>query len=348
MAYTTIDKHTAYFNSIAYAGTSSGAKAVTGVGHQPDMIWFKQRDATRSWVMINSVRGVGKALASDGEAAEQTNANYLASFDSDGFTTGSTQDNGTNTNGGTYAAYCWKAGTTSGIDATGADITPTSYSMNATSGISIINYTGNGTDGAKIAHGLGAIPELMIIKRLSNSNYWAVFHKSDVTDYLVFGTTAAFSDAPIWKDTMPTSIYYQTDNSGSVNASGDQMTAWCFKSIPGFSKIGSYLGNGNADGNFVYTGFKPAFIMIKYASGGGTGPWNIYDNKSKGYNAENDYVQANTTSSENSDGNQLDILCNGFKFRSNDGDSNTSGGTYIYYAVGQTLVGSNGIPAVAN
>ena len=156
-----------HYKTITYAGTGSGAKVVTGVGFQPDFTWFKQYDATRSWVQIDSVQGVSKAVSSDGDAAQQSNANYLASFDSDGFTTGATQDNGTNTSGGNYVSYSWKAGTTSGLATNGSTtITPSSYSFNQTTGISIITYAGNGTSGAKLAHGLGQVPAVFFVKFL--------------------------------------------------------------------------------------------------------------------------------------------------------------------------------------
>ena len=348
MAYSTIDKSTDFFNTVLYTGNGtaigSSGNAITGVGHQPDLVWIKSRTTGEEHVITDSIRGTTKTIKPNSTAAEYTSAEGLNTFGSDGFTVGNSDQ--FNTNSENYVSWNWKAGTTSGINTTGADITPSAYSMNATSGISIIKYTGNGTDGAKIAHGLGAVPEMMIIKRLDNSNYWAVYHKSDNTDYLVFNASDAMSDAPIWKDTAPTSVYYQTDNSGSVNASGDNLVAYCFKSVTGYSKIGSYIGNGNADGTFVYTGFKPAYILIKKTSA--TDHWVVMDNKRQGYNFDNELLLPSDTRVEEDGASYgVDILSNGFKCRTTDGWTNASGQSYIYMAFGQSLVGSNNIPCTA-
>ena len=339
MAYTTINKSTDYFNTKLYTGNSS-TQALTGIGFQPDFVWTKPR-VTGGHFLSDSIRGGTKIVQSADTGAESTRSNHIQSFDSDGFTLGA--DGTSNNNGDATVAWNWKAGTTSGINTTGADITPSSYSMNATSGISIIKFTGNGVDGAKIAHGLGAVPELIISKRLENSNYWAVYHKLDVTDYLVLNTDAAYSDAPLWKDTVPTSVYYTVDASTSVNAT-DTLVAYCFKSVPGYSKIGSYTGNGNADGTFVYTGFKPAFVMVKRSSG--AQGWVIWDNKRPGYNLTNQSLTANENGAEET-GRTFDMLSNGFKIRDTNTATNYSGSTYIYMAFGQSLVGSNGVTAKA-
>ena len=329
-----------YFNTKLYTGTGS-SNALTGVGFQPDIVWIKERDGTNNHNLFDSVRGAGKLLKTDNDTAEGTTSEGVKSFDSDGFTCGT--NSSLNGNGQSFVSWNWKAGTTSGINTTGADITPSSYSMSATSGISIIKYTGNGTDGAKIAHALGDVPEMMIIKRLDNSNYWAVFQESDVTDYLVFNTSAAFSDAPIWKDTAPTSVYYQTDNSGSVNASGDNLVAYCFKSIKGFSHIGTYRGNGNADGPFCYTGFRPAFLLAKCSSttSGGAGNWYIFDSKRAGYNIANYSSKVNDSDAEATSA-YLDLLSNGFKIRNAAADLNGSGTNMIYLAFSEfPVVSSN-------
>jgi len=217
--------------------------------------------------------------------------------------------------------------------------------MSSTAGISIIKFTGDGVDGAKIAHGLGAVPELIISKRLENSNYWAVYHKKENNYYLVLNTTAGFSNAPLWKDTYPTSVYYQVDSSTSVNPSGETVVAYFFRSITGFSKVGDYNGNGNADGTFVYTGFKPAFIMIKRTDSAAS--WVMFDSKRLGYNIANYQLYSNSTSAE---GNNafIDINSNGFKCRTNHADVNNSSGTYIYMAFAESpIVSSNSIPGVA-
>jgi hypothetical protein len=343
MAYTTISKHTDYFNTVTWTGTGY-TNNITGVGHQPDMTWIKKRNGTTWHNLYDAVRGVTKAIIPNETDAEGTRATGLTAFGSDGFTVGA--DNNANANGDTYVGWNWKAGTTSGINTTGADITPSSYSMSSTAGISIIKFTGNGTDGAKIAHGLGAVPEMIISKRLENANYWAVYHKMDNTDYLVLDTNAAYSDAPIWKDSDPTSVYYQTDNSNSVNPSSETVVAYCFKSVPGFSKIGAYTGNGSSSTPmFVYTGFKPKFVMVKNTSQ--TDDWFIHDDKRDGYNDDNEYLFASIPNAEGTNTNRIRFLSNGFSVPTTDKSHNVNGNVYAYMAFGQSLVGSNNVPCTA-
>ena len=348
MAYTTIDKSTDYFNTKLYNQNATGSHAITGVGHQPDLLWFKDRSSgSRNHRIVDAVRGVGKLLKVDGTSAENTEADTLTSFDSDGFTLGAdANDYGLNgDNGNSTVAWSWKAGTTSGITTTGADITPSSYSMSATSGISIIKFTGNGVDGAKIAHGLGAVPEMIISKRLENSNYWAVFHKLDNTDYFVLNTNDASSDAPLWKDTNPTSVYYQTDNSNSVNPTNETVVAYCFKSVTGFSKIGSYTGTNGL--NFIYTGFKPKWCMFKRKDSGDN--WKILDSERSTFNIMNETLSADTSSAEGTESDvYVDFLSNGIRLDGSNGAINASGGTYIFMAFAEApLVGSNNVPCTA-
>ena len=346
MAYTAINKSTDYFSTKLYTGTGADNNAITGIGHQPDWVWIKSRSGTHSagvheW--YDSVRGTGKMISSNQTNAEATGTNRLKSFDSDGFTLGDhNQINGGSTN---YVSWSWKAGTTSGITTTGADITPSYYSMSATSGISIIKFTGNGVDGAKIAHGLGAVPEMIISKRLENSNYWAVFHKLDNTDYFVLNTNDASSDAPLWKDTNPTSVYYQTDNSNSVNPTNETVVAYCFKSVTGFSKIGSYTGTNGL--TFIYTGFKPKWCMFKRKDSGDN--WKILDSDRSTFNIMNETLSADTSSAEGTESDvYVDFLSNGIRLDGSNGAINASGGTYIYMAFAEApLVGSNNVPCTA-
>ena len=349
-AYTTIDDPSAYFKVQLYTGTgSSNAQtfADTDTDMQPDMVWIKSRSDAFNHMLYDSVRGVTKHLKPDGTNAEATDANSLTAFGSDGFTVGSNTD--LNNSSDTYVAWCWKAGTTSGITTTGADITPGAYSFNTTSGISIIKYEGNGTDGTNVAHALGAVPHMIICKRLENANYWAVYHHKNTsapnTDYLVLNTTAATGDAGIWKDTDPTSVYFRTDNSTSVNASGEDMVAYLFTSIQGYSKFGSYTGNGNADGPFVYTGFRPALVIIKNTAASQN--WTMNDNKRLGYNPDNNILFPNTTGADHT-GDNIDLLSNGFKIRWDDGVNNTSGENFIYMAWAEApFVNSSGVPCNA-
>ncbi len=350
-AYTTIDDPSAYFKVQLYTGTGSSHAVSfndTDTNMQPDMVWIKQRSDTNDHNLFDAVRGTGKLIRPNGTNAEGDTSEGVKSFDSDGFTCGT--NSSLNGSTSTYVAWCWKAGTTSGITTTGANITPSAYSMNATSGISIIKYEGNGTDGTNTAHALGAVPHVIICKRLENSNYWAVYHHKNTsapnTDYLVLNATDATSDAGLWKDTDPTSVYFRHDNSTSVNANGEDMVAYLFTSIQGFSKFGKYTGNVNADGVFIYLGFKPALFIVKET--GNAEPWVMYDNRRGDYgnaNPNDQHLVASGTAVESS-GTAIDFLSNGVKIRSNAGHLNE--GDYIYMAWAETpFVNSNGVPCNA-
>nr|ANO58223.1 hypothetical protein [uncultured Alphaproteobacteria bacterium]ANO58412.1 hypothetical protein [uncultured Alphaproteobacteria bacterium] len=349
-AFTTIDDPSAYFKVQLYTGTGSSHAVTfndTDTDMQPDMVWLRYRNAVKNHYLFDSIRGATKNLAPNDTDAEGTDANTLTAFGSDGFTVGTS--GAINTSSGLNVAWCWKAGTTSGITTTGANITPSAYSFNATSGFSIIKYEGNGTNGTNTAHALGAVPHMMIIKRLENANYWAVYHHKSHADpedyYLVLNENYARGDAGIWKDTPPTSVYFRHDNSTSVNANGEDMIAYLFTSIQGYSKFGGYTGNGNADGTFVYTGFRPAFVMIKNAES--TQNWTMNDNKRLGYNVDNNILFPNHTGAENT-GDNIDLLSNGFKIRWTDSVNNTSGETYVYAAFAEApFVNSNGVPCNA-
>ena len=350
-AYTTIDDPSAYFKVQLYTGTGSSHAVSfndTDTNMQPDMVWIKQRSDTNDHNLFDAVRGTGKLIRPNGTNAEGDTSEGVKSFDSDGFTCGT--NSSLNGSTSTYVAWCWKAGTTSGITTTCANITPSAYSMNATSGISIIKYEGNGTDGTNTAHALGAVPHVIICKRLENSNYWAVYHHKNTsapnTDYLVLNATDATSDAGLWKDTDPTSVYFRHDNSTSVNANGEDMVAYLFTSIQGFSKFGKYTGNVNADGVFIYLGFKPALFIVKET--GNAEPWVMYDNRRGDYgnaNPNDQHLVASGTAVESS-GTAIDFLSNGVKIRSNAGHLNE--GDYIYMAWAETpFVNSNGVPCNA-
>ena len=350
-AYTTIDDPSAYFKVQLYTGTGSSHAVSfndTDTNMQPDMVWIKQRSDTNDHNLFDAVRGTGKLIRPNGTNAEGDTSEGVKSFDSDRFTCGT--NSSLNGSTSTYVAWCWKAGTTSGITTTGANITPSAYSMNATSGISIIKYEGNGTDGTNTAHALGAVPHVIICKRLENSNYWAVYHHKNTsapnTDYLVLNATDATSDAGLWKDTDPTSVYFRHDNSTSVNANGEDMVAYLFTSIQGFSKFGKYTGNVNADGVFIYLGFKPALFIVKET--GNAEPWVMYDNRRGDYGNANpidQHLVASGTAVESS-GTAIDFLSNGVKIRSNAGHLNE--GDYIYMAWAETpFVNSNGVPCNA-
>jgi hypothetical protein len=352
MAYTTINKSTDHFNTKLYSGNGS-TNAVTGIGFAPNFVWLKERTSTSSHVLGNTIQGTGKRLSSNTTDAEASLANIFTSFDSDGFTHGA--DNGVNESGQTYVSWNWKAGTTSGISTDSySTITPTSYSFNATNGFSIVKYNGNGTAGAGVPHGLGVAPKMVWVKNLaSGSTGWYVYHKSigAGNTLALNGNDGAGANNTVWNgyNTDATNFYLGT-NTG-VNDNGTAHIAYCFAEKTGYSKIGKYKGNGSTDGTFVYTGFKPAFVLIKRTSG--TDGWILYDTKRETFNVHNLALDPSSNASENdqSSYNTIDIISNGFKCRGGSSGSGTgtnqSGGSYIYMAFGQSLVGSNNVPCTA-
>ena len=348
MAYTTINKSTDYMNTKLYSGTGA-IQTVSGVGFEPSWIWTKSRTNAGNHQVTDQVRGLTKYIRPNAANAEDTKTNAITAVNSDGFVLGADSSNDINASGQNYASWNWKANG-QGSSNTDGSINTTYTSVNTTSGFSIIQYTGNGSSGATIGHGLGVVPKVVIVKLTSGSGYdWGVYHASlgNTKNLRLNLTDAEATSTAFWNDTTPSSSLVTLGNNATVNGSGSTYIAYCFAEKQGYSKFGSYVGNGFANGTFVYTGFKPAFVMSKYASGGGTGSWHMYDNKRKGYNTENDYVQANTTSNENSDTDQVDLLSNGFKWRANGSETNTNGGTFIYMAFGQPIVGTNDIPANA-
>ena len=346
MAYTTINKSTDHFNTKLYTGTGA-ENAVTGVGFQPDFTWLKNRATTNHHTLFDAVRGANKVIYSNLDAIQYTVTQELKSFDSDGFTVGT--EASANGSGNGIVSWNWKAGG-AGSSNTDGSITST-VSANTTSGFSIVKWTGTSAN-ATIGHGLGAVPKMIIIKSLANTSYWMVYHSSlgnNSEIYLNRGDYGASASSTAWQDTDPTSsVFYVGGGSGDgVNVSGDYI-AYCFAEKTGFSKFSSYIGNGNADGPMIYTGFKPAFIMTKRAVGG-TDSWFINDIARATYNPSQQYMRPNETSAEGtSTAHQIDILSNAFKIRSTDTAYNTSGNTYIFMAFAEApLVGSNNVPCTA-
>ena len=340
MAYTTIDKPTDYFNTITYSGNAS-TQSITGVGFQPDLNWTKGRNVGTFHMLTDAVRGATKVLQSNTTTAEQTFASGLTSFNSDGFTAGNSDDINGNYN---YASWNWKAGTTSGITQGGASITPSSYSINATAGFSIIKWQGTNTN-ATIPHGLGATPKMIIIRRLESTSDWVVYHSSvGNTSRLVLNSTGASSaNSTFFNNTSPTSTTFSVGSDGGSNGSTDNYIAYCFAEKQGYSKFGSYVGNGNADGTFVYTGFKPAFVIQKRTDG--TGNWHMFDNKRDVDNVVEKRLWSNLGSAEPSSLATLDFISNGFKWRDNTSGWNGSGTSNIYMAFAENpFVGSNFVP----
>jgi hypothetical protein len=340
MAYTTINKSTDYFNTKLYTGNGS-TNAITGVNFQPDWTWLKRRDTADSHALYDAVRGVTKRLESNGTGAEGTKSAGLTTFGTDGFTLGN--DTQANTSGGTYASWNWKANGAGSANTDGS--INSTVSANTTSGFSIVSFTGTGSN-ATVGHGLGVAPKFIIVKCLSHASEWIVYY-GDATDYLKFNEdNATADDSTRWNDTAPTNSVFSLGTQGDINTSGRTYIAYCFAEKKGYSKIGSYTGNGNNDGTFVYTGFKPAWVMVKRTDGSAN--WNMYDNKRIGYNPLNYFLYPNLSDAEDTSNPQwLDLHSNGFKLRNTSAIANTSGGSYIYMAFGQSLVGSNNVPCTA-
>ena len=328
MAYTDIDKPSDYFNTKIFSGDNSANNSVTGVGFQPDFIWFKNRNAANDHALVNSVRG-RKSVSTNNANAELTlNADKdFQSFDSDGFTVDVVEQlNSFNKSGDSLVSWNWKESATAGFD--------------------IVAYTGNATN-RTISHSCGSAVKMIITKSRAGNN-WFVYHESmGNTDMIKLNqTNAKETKAAIWNSTSPTSSVFSLGTDNDANESGVNFIAYCFADVQGFSKVsGSYTGNGNADGTFVYTGFKPAWVMVKKSSA--TNNWVIQDNKRNPHNMMTEFLMANVSDAE-STGLNFDFLSNGFKLRSASGGTNTSGATYIYMAFAeQPFVTSSGVPATA-
>ena len=345
MAYTTVNKSTDYFNTKLYTGNGS-TQSITGVGFQPDLVWIKDRDATNSNPIYDVIRGATKRLQSDTSDAESTKSNGLTSFDSDGFSVGSAGQN--NANGDNIVAWNWLADNTSGSSNTDGSITST-VSANTTAGFSIVQYTGNSTSGATVGHGLGVVPKLIIVKTTARAGNWVMYHNTlGATKYMELNNAATVgTSTAAFNDTEPNSSVFSLGSWSNTNDNGYGMIAYCFAEKPGYSKFGSYTGNGSTDGPFVYTGFKPAFLLIKSSSYPGN--WLLYDNKREIQNITSGTpVNANEANPESTATNYaIDFLSNGFKLRNNNGNIQNNNETMFYMAFGQSLVGSNNVPCTA-
>jgi hypothetical protein len=359
MAYTTIDDPSAHFNTLLYTGNGTTGQSLTYDGNsnlQPDWLWNKvvsEADSHASW---DSSRGITKILYPNLDLDEDTNGNNnIVSLDTNGVTVGGNQQYA-NHDGATQVSWGWRANggtlTTNDASATGVGSIDSQYQANTTAGFSIVLYTGTGSIGS-IAHGLGAVPSWMLVKNRTKSagESWLNYHQkltsAPETEYILTNNTAATQDNDIaWNDTAPTSTVFTVKNDDSTNDSGESFIAYIFAEKQGFSKFGEYRGNGNADGAFVYTGFKPAWLMIKVYSGN-TGGWDMYDNKRGSYNGQISMLQANATAAQ-ATSDQVDFLSNGFKIRSTSGNQNGSGNKHIYFAFAESpFVTSKGTPTTA-
>ena len=320
MAYTTIDKPSDYFNTKLYTG-NGGTQSITGVGFQPDWVWYKNRSASANHGLFDAVRGATKLIQSNNTGAEQT-VSGVTSFNSDGFGIGADSDG--NGNGNNIVAWNWKKSATAGFD--------------------IVSFTTSGDD-ENFSHSLGVKPELIIFKARASSGNWAVIGEFAETTfnnkYMVLNLTDAQGSDGSYSN--PTASQFSTSNNVAVDSTH---IAYLFRSVQGFSKIGTYTGNGSTDGTFVYTGFKPAFVIVKGISGALN--WTMVDNKRDPFNDNStNYLHPNTSGDEGV-GLNFDFLSNGFKLRSNSSPTNGSGVSYIYMAFAENpFVTSTGIPTTA-
>ena len=352
MAYTDIDKPSDYFNTVLHSGDNSSPEPISGFGFQPDWVWTKCRTAAYSHSISDSVRGANKTIRSDNTSLQVSDDAYgnLTAFNSDGFTatTGSSSINYYNQSGQTYVNWGWKAGTsfTNDASSTGIGSIDSAGSFNNDSGFSIVSYTGTGSAGT-IKHGLNSVPSMIIIKVLTNTaNDWVVYHQATGNNKSTFlnGTNAVSSNA-FMNNTTPTSSVFSVDGSNYSSGSSRNYIAYCFVEKKGYSKFGSYTGNGSANGPFNYLGFKPAWLVIKRTDS--TGNWHMFDNKRNPHNVVGQNLYANITQVEGTD-NTCDFLSNGFKLTASSNSRNGSGNSYIYMAFAENpFTTSTGVPATA-
>ena len=340
MAYTTIDNPALFFETLTWTGDGTSPRTLSGLQFQPDWVWGKRRDDAAGHNIFDSVRTAGsdKNVQSNSNGTEGSGSpgsyGYLSAFTSDGFTvTAGSSDNAYwNNNTATYVSWNWLAG---GATSSNGDGSITSnVSVNSTSGFSIVSYVGGGASSATVGHGLGATPAMIIIKNRQNDPEWRVWHQdlSGSTYKVSFNSTGAQdSSSTVFNGQSSTTFTVGSDP--SVSGSGNNIIAYCFKEVKGYSKFGGYTGNGNADGTFVYTGFRPAFVMTKRTDS--TSGWIIRDNKRDTFNPSQTSLYPNATTADDTSGGAsyyLDFLSNGFKFRGSGTAFNASSGSYIYMA----------------
>ena len=341
MSYTNgLDKPSDYFTTKLYAGNDSG-QSIT-MDFAPNWVWIKDRGGADPHGAYDSVRGALKQIRVNLTNAERTLAGSLTSFNSDGFTVGN--DDGTNDNGHNFVSWNWKAGTsfTNDASATGIGTVDSVGSFNNDAGFSIVKFTADGNN-LTAKHGLSSIPKMIITKNLSISKDWSVYHSSLGAGKSIFLNTTAVADADntYWNNTAPTSttLSYGT---WSGNNNGNEIIAYCFEEKQGYSKFGSYVGNGNNDGTFIYTGFKPALVIAKSTTS--ANDWVIFDNKRDTFNVTQHKLYPSASDGEATSENDLDFLSNGFKLR----QSGVGTNTFIYMAIASNpFVTSTGVPATA-
>jgi len=342
MAYTTIDDPSAYFHTQLYTGTGSELSVTNNANagdFKPDWIWIKQRNATTDHGMFDSTRGVTKNLKTNKTDTESTEVQSVKTFNTDGFTLGTSGDY--NGSSDTHVAWQWKAnGGTTSTDTNGA--VDSTVQANTTAGFSIVTWTSAGS--TNVGHGLGVAPNLIIIKARNAAENWLVGSDEIVwTKRIRLNLTDASANSSAFGQAPTSSIFYCSPANASYN-----YVAYCFAEKQGYSKFGSYTGNGNADGTFVYTGFKPAWIMTKRTDANNEA-WNIQDNKRSPFNVQDNFIQTDSDAEGSAGGTGIwDALSNGFKLRQNLSSTNNSGSNYIYMAFAESpFVSSKGVPTTA-
>jgi hypothetical protein len=334
-----------YFNAVTYSGSASN-QAIT-VGFQPDFLWIKRRNGANDHNLYNAIVGLtGNYLVSNSAGAENSNNNRIVATSSTGFTVG-TGSADTNGSGNTYVAWAWDAGGT-GSSNTAGSITST-VSANPSAGFSIATYTGNGTSGATIGHGLGVAPAFAIFKSRNASRDWLVYHQSlGATKGIYLSLQiASETDAGFFNNTSPSSTLMTIGNNSAINVGGQTQVAYFFSEVEGYSKFGSYIGNTSTDGVFIYTGFRPAFVLIKLQNA--SGHWCMYDSTRYPRNPITHRLYASGADAETNAGTpDIDFVSNGFKLRTSEAYSNNSSYTYIFAAFAEHPTGgANVSPATA-
>ena len=332
---------TAHFNATAYTGNGSSGHSITNDANsgnfQPDMLFIGPRSNGDNHVMWDVARGVTQRLKINEDSAEDTDGTAQLTFETDGFDLDTTDPN-FNGSGRTYVAWQWKTQGGAGSSNTDGSINTTTTSLNSTSKFSVSTYTGTGSN-ATIGHGLGTAPTVVWIKRRDSSAGWAVYHSglASTSKYLKLNNTdAEASSSSYWNTTAPTSSVISIGTDDAVNASSGTYVAYAFAEVEGYSKFSKFTGNGSTDGAFIYTGFKPACVIIKRFNS--TGDWVIIDNQRVGLNPDNNDLDINNKDGEGTN-DYIDILANGFKCRSSDSNVNADSSTYVVMAFAEMPFG---------
>ena len=315
-----------YFEANLWTGNGS-SQSISSYEFAPDWVWIKERNSTSSHYLVDTVRGANLFLQSNSSVADTSNTVNVTSFDSNGFSLG---DGGTtNQNNNTFVGWAWLAGGSASSNEDGN--LASSVSANQKAGFSIVSYTGTGS-ATTIGHGLSSAPEFMLVKNRDDaSKNWVVQVTALGNNYLELNkTNDSFSSSAYFNNTAPTSSVFSVGTVGSTNASGDDFIAYCLHSVEGYSKMGAYTGNGNTEGQYIYTGFRPAYVLIKQSSANGNN-WSVHDNKRDVDNVVNTRLLTSTSGSETTF-TTLDFLSNGFKLRTTGTAYNGNGSTYIYMA----------------